>query len=413
MVPLGWYPRREAAMHEGRQQKLLSWVEVETGSLVSNAHTLRRLLGKGVKLCGVIKGNAFGHGLVPAARALEQGGADWLAVDSLEEALALRDAGIVLPVLVLYWSNPWQAPLMARLGIHASVWDQAWLVAAAAALQHEALAPGVVQEVLQVHLVLDTGLGREGCLRDDLLPLAQAILAASQAGVAISMAGVATHFCCPSDAQATQQDWAEVSAAHRDVSGLLARSQPLEHPPLAHEEEANRDGRQPALLLHAASGAPAALFPHTQGDMVRIGGLLFGILPAAGGVKQALAAAGAVPSRAFRWLTTVVSIKTLPAGSCVGYECAARSGDWPVGLLPLGSHDGFLEPSAGFRQVAIRGGLHRVLAVDANVVMVQVSPDVRVGDEVVIVGCDASAADVCSMPTLSTRVPTHLPRFYL
>jgi hypothetical protein len=114
-VGLGWYPRSEAVLHETSQRKQLSWVEVDTDTLVSNTHTLRRLLGKGVKLCGVIKGNAFGHGLVPAARALAQGGADWLAVDSLEEALVLRDAGIVLPVLVLYWSNPWQASIVSPL----------------------------------------------------------------------------------------------------------------------------------------------------------------------------------------------------------------------------------------------------------------------------------------------------------
>lgn len=147
--------------------------------------------------------------------------------------------------------------------------------------------------------------------------------------------------------------------------------------------------------------------------MVRIGGLLFGILPAAGGVKQALVAAGAVSQRAIRWLTTVVTVKQLPPNSCVGYECAGKTADGLVALLPLGSHDGFLEPSAGFRQVAIRGQLRHVLAVDANVVVVSVSSDVRVGDTCVILGCDAAASHACAMPTLSTRIPTHLPRFYL
>ena len=66
------------------------------------------------------------------------------------------------------------------------------------------------------------------------------------------------------------------------------------------------------------------------------------------------------------------------AGMCVGYECAGRTDGGPVALLPLGSHDGFLEPSAGFRQVVIRGELRRVLAVDANLVIVQVSANVKV-----------------------------------
>lgn len=75
----------------------------------------------------------------------------------------------------LTFENIWQAPLMARLKIEPSVWDKAWLVAAAAALKHQAHERRDAQEVLQVHLVLDTGLGREGCLRQELLPLAQAL----------------------------------------------------------------------------------------------------------------------------------------------------------------------------------------------------------------------------------------------
>ncbi|KAJ1480167.1 hypothetical protein T484DRAFT_2816486 [Baffinella frigidus] len=84
--------------------------------------------------------------------------------------------------------------------------------------------------------------------------------------------------------------------------------------------------------------------------MVRVGGLLFGILPAARDIAGALQRAGSAPSRAIRWLSTVVQVKTIPAGWCVGYECAARApeGGGAVALLPLGSHDGFLEPSAGF-----------------------------------------------------------------
>jgi len=150
-----------------------------------------------------------------------------------------------------------------------------------------------------------------------------------------------------------------------------------------------------------------------QGDMVRVGGLLFGILPAAGGVKEALAAAGATPQRALRWLTTVVAVKYLPPNSCVGYECRARSGEGPVVMLPLGSHDGFLEVSAGFINVIIRGHLCGVLSVDANVVLVAARAGVEVGDSVVILGCDGVDKDVCAMPTLSTRIPPHLPRFYL
>lgn len=281
---------------------------------------------------------------------------------------------------------------MAKLHIHASVWDVEWVVSACAALkvansQHE----------LAVHLALDTGLAREGCLSQQALPIAHAVVAGAKAGVRIRVAGVSTHFCCPSDKEATEEDWREVQQVHSNVASMMMLAAPQHARP----------------ILHAASGAPAALFPHTQADMVRIGGLIFGILPPARGVKEALAAAGAMPARALRWLTTVVSVKQLPFNSCVGYECAGRSGSGPVVMLPLGSHDGFLEPSAGFRHVVIGGQVCPVLAVDANVVVVAAWSGVKVGDTVVILGCDGVHKDVCSMPTLSTRIPPHLPRYYL
>jgi len=134
--------------------------------------------------------------------------------------------------------------------------------------------------------------------------------------------------------------------------------------------------------------------------------LLFGILPAARDISGALRRAGAAPQRALRWLTTVVQVrpapvpapegalrpklpplalrpppphrplaaqvKAIPPGWCVGYECRAQApaGGGTVALLPLGSHDGFLEPASGFTHVAVRGVLRPVLAVDANLVVV-------------------------------------------
>ena len=151
---------------------------------------MRRLLNPGVKLCGVIKGNGFGHGLVPAARALVAGGTEWLAVDSLEEALSLRAANISVPLIVLYWTHPWQAPRMARERIQPSVWDEAWVTAAGAALSLSSS-----PDPLQIHLVIDTGLGREGCLPNAAAMLARSVVGAAAAGGAdMRVAGVSTHF---------------------------------------------------------------------------------------------------------------------------------------------------------------------------------------------------------------------------
>lgn len=374
----------------GGAVKVLSWIEVERETLKSNVEATRKLLKDNVRLCAVIKGNAYGHSLIPAAKALEEAGVDYLGVDSLEEGVALRHAGIQIPISILYWSDPWAAPLMARHHLQPTAWELGWVAAAATALAAESSLPPV-----EVHVHVDTGLGREGCTPEEALRVGAAVQELSSLGMGLRLQGVATHLCCPRNKDATNQHVQSAASVH---AALAPRQSP---PP----------------LLHVASAAPAITLPSSQGDMVRIGGLLFGILPGVSGITQEFVRVRAAPARAMRWLTVVTNVKAIAPGGCVGYECAvpAPAQGGLVAMLPLGSHDGFLDPPSSFRSVLIRGSLCAVLSVDANLALVDVAsaPLVMVGDVAVILGCDAVNASLCVFPTLSTRIPTHLPRVYV
>eukprot|EP00960_Hanusia_phi_P038573 753491-Hanusia_phi.AAC.7 len=231
----------------GGSRKLLSWVEVERRSLQSSAAAMKNALRPGVALCAVIKGNAYGHDLVGAALELEQAGVDYLAVDTLEEALLLRASNVSVPILLLYWSSPWLAPLMASKAIEPSFWDLGWLAAAAIALDaHGQERKGRYRAgVLSVHLSVDTGLGREGCMLEEALELVHAIHSLALAGISITMRGLATHFCCARDGEMTRRQFGSMLALQREV--------------------ARRYGKQGVHpLLHTSSGGPAIMLPETQ-----------------------------------------------------------------------------------------------------------------------------------------------------
>ena len=115
---------------------------IDLEAVAHNVGVIRRLVGPEVRICGVVKANAYGHGAVAVARQLERSGANALAVTNLGEALELSDAGISLPLLVLSGIHPEDAPEAARRGIAPVVWDQDNLRALAAApLRRPALQP--------------------------------------------------------------------------------------------------------------------------------------------------------------------------------------------------------------------------------------------------------------------------------
>lgn len=139
-----------------------TWVEIDLNALLHNWNVVQQRAGK-LPLCAVVKADAYGHGAVPCARAFAQAGAAWLAVSCLAEATQLRRAGLTLPILILGYTQPSFAPMLAQQNLTQTCFSPEY----AALLSQEAQSAGVT---VSVHLKADTGMGRIGFdLRTDFV----------------------------------------------------------------------------------------------------------------------------------------------------------------------------------------------------------------------------------------------------
>ena len=189
-----------------------AWAEIDLDALVANLAVLRELGGAGTPIHPVVKGDAYGHGAVPVTRALERAGSDGFCVATMDEALALRAAGISRPIVVLYPIPPALAAQARAADVAITAGDMALLAPLIDAVH------GIAAErPLGVHLALESGLGRGGFRGDELAAAAGAIAAEP----ALRLAGVWTHLQAPEDAPRTA---GQMAAFERGLASLEAQT---------------------------------------------------------------------------------------------------------------------------------------------------------------------------------------------
>jgi alanine racemase len=329
-------------------------VVVDLDAIAANTAVLREHVGR--PLMAVVKADGYGHGLVPAARAVLAGGADSLGVAVLEEALALRAAGITAPLLA--WlhgpGTDFAAALAADVEVSVSAgWGLAEVVAAARAT-------GITA---RVHLKADTGLSRGGATPADW-PGLVAAAARARADGEIAVVGLWSH---------------------------MAYADAPTHPTIAAQvrvfEEAAGIARGAGLTeaeLHLANSAATVALPNTWYDFVRPGVALYGLDPLGGNDPTAHGLRPAMTVRAAIALT-----KRVPAGVGVSYgHTYFPDRETTLALVPVGYADG-VPRAAGNRAPVLAAGAQRVIA--GRVCMDQFVLDVGdaevgPGDEVVLWG---------------------------
>lgn len=281
-----------------------TWIEISLDALRDNFAAVAAHAG--VPVCAVVKANAYGHGLVPAARAFVEAGARMLAVTRWEEARDLRAAGIEAPVLAL-------TPIPETLLIDAVALDLAMTIGSPSDLAPLSEAAGATGKRAHVHLKVNTGMGRLGVSVADAPRVADHIAADPN----LSLEGVWTHFAAAGTASASGQ-----IEAFEGVRAALGK-------------------RAARAILHAANSAATVAHPETRYDMVRVGTLLYGLNPPHVHAPITL-------RDPFRWCARVVSVRTVAAGEGVGYGSEWRAQhDTRVATVPVGYADGFgLEPAA-------------------------------------------------------------------
>ncbi len=335
-----------------------NFVEIEPAAIAHNVRALRERLNPGAALMAVVKANGYGHGALTAARAALSGGAQMLAVATVEEGEALRLGGVAAPVLVLGNAESVGAQAAVRLGLAQTVYDRSGVDA----LREAARSLGFPAAV---HLKVDTGMGRLGVRGE-----AEAVrLAREIAGMPeLRAEGVFTHFACADEPE--RDDYTRMQM--RRFEAVLAALE--------------REGLRPALR-HAANSAATLRFPMTHYDLVRTGIAMYDAPPV--GSDAAL-------RPAMRWVTRASLVKEIEAGESVSYGAAFTAArPTRVMTLPVGYADGYRRALAGQASVLVRGRRAPIIGrvcMDQCMADVTDIPSCAAGDEVVLMGAQGDAA---------------------
>ncbi|MGI8879527.1 MAG: alanine racemase [Jatrophihabitans sp.] len=337
----------------------------------------------------VVKADGYGHGLLPASRAALHGGASWLGVAMLDEALTLRAAGIEAPTLVWLWSPSETESLAACVGANVDISVNglpalALVVAAAAATGTTA----------RVHLKLDTGLSRNGAYVTEW----PALVAAAASADGVEVMGVWSHF------------------VYADAPGHPTNAAQLERF-RAGLEVAERAGLRPQLR-HLANSAATLTLPDAHFDLVRPGIAVYGLNP----VPQ-VPAPGLTPAMTLR--SEVALAKRVAAGEGVSYgHQYVTAAETTLALVPLGYADGIPRAAMNLGPVQIGAGRYRIagrVCMDQFVLDVG-DAEVRDGAEVLLFGPGldgeptaqdwADALDTIHYEIV-TRIGSRVPREYV
>ena len=349
-------------------------------------HNLQVVRGaaRGRKVLAVVKADAYGHGVVPVAQRLQAEGVDGFGVALAEEGIELREAGIDRAILVLNGISGGAHRDIIAAGLTPVVYEIS-----------EASAFDAVSgdRPIDVHLKVDTGMGRLGVPLADLADFLREL----RRFPSIRIAGLMTHFAT---ADGDPDYVAEQIASFAQAQGLVRRF-----------------GHEPAVL-HAANSAALFRHPQTHFDWVRPGLALYGY-----------SGSDAIdpPLRpAMRWRTEVLRLRTLRPGESVGYGRSFRAAsETLLATIPLGYGDGLLRSASNRGHVLIRGVRCPIvgnIAMDLTTVDASGVPGVAIGDETLLLGeQDGAVLDARDLAAAAgtipyevlTNVSRRVPRVYL
>lgn len=364
------------------------WAEIDLGAIVHNLKIARSKLSEGVKLCAVVKANAYGHGAVAVAKTAVSAGADYLAVALTQEGQELREAGIKAPILILGAMPEGHGEAVVALDLEQAVHS----IETARELSGAAVKLG---KTVKIHMAVETGMNRIGCFPCEAGELAKSITSLP----GITLVGMFSHF--------SKADEADKSFALKQF---------------ARFEEATARVRAAGItipLQHIANSAAIAELPQSQLSMVRQGITLYGLWPSeVVGLSQKDELWPALRLKA-----RVVHVKTLAAGEAVGYGGTfVAAGTTRIATLPLGYADGLSRKLSNKGCVIIRGQKAPIVGrVCMDQVMVDVTriADTAVGDEVLVFGGKEISLDTVAawMDTISYEaaclISARVPRIFI
>lgn len=373
-------------------KKLESWVEIDRSALISNVRVIKKFLKENTKLLAVVKGNAYGHGVLGTARIFQSAGVSYFGVFSFTEALILRRGGVTKPILVLEPARIEWVMDAIKYNIELSVADVDFL---------KKIEKLKLSKKARIHLNVETGLGRDGILFKEVKNVTALVVGAKS----FAVVGLMTHL---SGAESRRFD----EYTENQYKKLLV-----------WEESLGQVGIYP--VVHIASTAGAFISPKYNLDMCRFGIGLYGLWSSKETEKLGMRIHMKL-TPALSWKTRIVELKTLPKGHPIGYD---RSYILPraskIAICPTGYYDGIPRNLSNNGFVLVLGKRVPIVGrVMMNMIALDVSriSRVAVGDVVTILGTDGketiTAEEIAAQAgtinyEIVTRINPLVPRVYL
>lgn len=376
-------------MNKELRKGLRTWIEVDKRAIRHNFSVFKGVIGKQVKMLGVVKSNAYGHNLLEFAKELEKLGVDFLGVDSAVEALALRREGVKAPILVLGYTLPEMFEQLAEKDISMTVSNFETL--------NELKK---IKGKIKIHVKVDTGMSRHGFVETEI----KKVLGEISRTPAVAVVGLYTHF-----AMAKNPSFPAYTKSQIEKFNIW-------------REAFIKAGLKP--ICHAGATAGTLLYKEAHFDMVRIGISLYGIWPSR--ESEAFYENKIKLQPVLSWKTIIAEIKRYPKGTKVGYDCTETlDKDSIVAVLPVGYWHGLPRALSSIGHVIINGQKCKILGrVCMDIIMVDISKvkNPKVGDEATIIGRDGKVGiTVDNIATLLdgsayelvTRINPLIKRIYL
>lgn len=333
-----------------------TWVEINKKALKSNIAQFQKLI-RDTNLMATVKANAYGHGLFETVNVLSNNGVKYFGVDSIDEAIKLKKAGINAPILILGYTLKSRLKDVVQYGFRQVVYNKDTITIL-----------GKLNKKIKIHLKIETGTFRQGIEKSQVLDFIKFIKKFPK----IEIEGIYTHFANIEDT--TSHDYANKQLnKFKETINLLEKNNIY------------------VPIKHIACTAATMLFPETHFDLVRVGIGVYGLWPSretfisAKNEKRKI-----VLNPVLSWKTKIAQIKNVKAGTSIGYGLTEKiSKNSKIAIIPVGYYDGYDRKLSGIGNVIIRGKRCRILGrICMNMTIIDVShvSNVKIEDDVILLG---------------------------
>jgi len=368
-----------------------TWAEIDLDNLTFNFQSVRQFINKDIRFMAVVKADAYGHGSIECSKRLEAEGIDWLGVAMPEEGVELRQAGIRVPILCLGSFSAGQELTLLENNLTTVIYQ----IENAALLDAASLRSGVITNI---HVKIDTGMGRIGVRVEDVREFAKELKRFSN----VKVEGLMTHFAAADNLKENEFTNGQIRKFYEAVAVF-------------------RDKGFDPVYIDLANSPGAVAHPGSLGNMVRLGGILYGL----GGdvLPKDIETPHLKPVLSLR--TRIAHIKNVRRNETLGYGRTFKSErDSLIATIPIGYKDGYSRSLSNRGRAILNGHFVPVvgrISMDWTLLDVTDLPNAKIGDEVILIGVQnglqISAEDIAAeLGTISYEVTCaidrRVPKFY-